>query len=54
MSVNYRKLDLYVISFFRTSNLPALFVFGKAPIDIVACAEAVGELLSSTEKETLV
>ncbi|KAF3330893.1 diphthamide biosynthesis protein 2 [Carex littledalei] len=37
-----------------TSNLPALFVFGKAPLDISACAEALGEFLSSTEKTTLV
>ncbi|KAJ4751564.1 Diphthamide biosynthesis protein 2 [Rhynchospora pubera] len=37
-----------------TSNLPALFVFGKALLDVSACAEGLRAFLSTTEKTILV
>ncbi|RRT81731.1 hypothetical protein B296_00021370 [Ensete ventricosum] len=38
----------------RTSTLPAMFVFGKASIDIKNCADLIGHCLSSTDKPILV
>ncbi|CAL9063777.1 uncharacterized protein LOC103986835 isoform X1 [Musa acuminata AAA Group] len=37
-----------------TSTLPAMFVFGKASIDIKDCADLIGHCLSSTNKPILV
>ncbi|OAY71771.1 Diphthamide biosynthesis protein 2 [Ananas comosus] len=37
-----------------TSTLPALFVFGKAPINGNACADLLNQCLSTTEKPVLV
>ncbi|RWW66657.1 hypothetical protein BHE74_00025970 [Ensete ventricosum] len=37
-----------------TSTLPAMFVFGKASIDIKNCADLIGRCLSSTDKPILV
>ncbi|KAJ3671511.1 hypothetical protein LUZ60_007590 [Juncus effusus] len=37
-----------------TSNLPALFVFGKSPLNTSNCAESIFQQISSTQKAILV
>lgn len=43
-----------ILEFCRTSTLPALFVFGKAEIDVKDCVECLYRCMSSGKKPVLV